>query len=108
MNRLTGGGKDKKKAIRLDKQTMKPEVVDADKFAPDDLFFHDEKAEEPTLAFLLARLKRPEFPEPVGVLRAVQRPTYDEMVNSQIKESVAKFGEGDLDKLFNSGDTWTV
>jgi 2-oxoglutarate/2-oxoacid ferredoxin oxidoreductase subunit beta len=101
-------GKDKKKGIRLDRQTMKPEIVDTTKVAPDDLLFHDEKADEPTLAFLLARMLRPEFPEPVGVLRAVERPTYDEQSNKQIKDSIAKFGEGDLDKLFNSGDTWTV
>ena len=61
-----------------------------------------------TLAFLLARMRRPEYPEPVGVLRAVERPTYDEGVNRQIKEAVAKQGEGDLDKLFNSGETWVV
>ena len=101
-------GKDKKKGIRLDRQTMKPEIVDTTKVAPDDLLFHDEKAEEPTLAFLLARMVRPEFPEPVGVLRAIERPTYDEQSNKQIKDSIAKFGAGDLDKLFNSGDTWTV
>jgi 2-oxoglutarate ferredoxin oxidoreductase subunit beta len=101
-------GKDKKKGIRLDKQTMKTEIVDTSTVAPDDLLFHDEKAEEPTLAFLLARMKRPEFPEPVGVFRAVQKPTYDELANTQVKEAIEKFGAGDLDKLFNSGDTWTV
>jgi 2-oxoglutarate ferredoxin oxidoreductase subunit beta len=103
-------GKDKKKGIRLDKTTMKPEVVDlaAGNVAADDLLFHDEKAPEPTLAFLLAHLKRPEFPEPMGVFRAVQKPTYDELVTRQIEESIQKFGEGDLDKLYNSGDTWVV
>jgi 2-oxoglutarate ferredoxin oxidoreductase subunit beta len=101
-------GKDKKKGIRLDRTTMKPEIVDVTKVAPDDLLFHDEKAEEPTLAFLLARMKYPDFPEPMGVLRAVEKPTYDELVNQQISEAIAKFGPGDLEKLFNSGDTWTV
>lgn len=101
-------GKDKKKGIRLDRTTMKPEVVDVAKVAPDDLLFHDEKAEEPTLAFLLARMKHPEFPEPLGVLRAIEKPTYDELVNAQISQAIAQFGPGDLEKLFNSGDTWTV
>ena len=100
-------GKDKKKGIRL--HNMKPEVVELGKgITADDLLFHDEKAESPALAFLLARLKHPEFPEPVGVFRAVERQTYDEGVNAQIEAAIAKSGEGDLDKLFNSGDTWTV
>ena len=100
-------GKTVKRGVRLN--NMKPEIVELGKgVSEDDLLFHDEKAEEPALAFFLARMKRPEFPEPVGVLRAVEKPTYDEGVNRQIKEAVSKQGEGDLDKLFNSGETWVV
>ena len=100
-------GKDKKKGIRL--HNMRPEIVELGKgISEDDLLFHDEKADDPAHAFLLARLKHPEFPEPVGVFRQVSRPTYDEALNRQVDETVTKFGEGDLDKLYNSGDTWTV
>jgi 2-oxoglutarate ferredoxin oxidoreductase subunit beta len=42
------------------------------------------------------------------VLRCIERPTYDEGVNKQIADAASKQGEGDLDKLFNSGDTWEV
>ena len=70
--------------------------------------FHDEKAEEPALAFLLARMRHPEFPEPVGVFRDVNRPIYDERVVAQMEEAKSKYGEGDLNALFHSGDTWTV
>ena len=100
-------GKNRDKGIRLN--GMKPEIVELGKgISEDDLLFHDEKTEEPTLAFLLTRMKRPEFPEPIGVLRCVERPTYDEGVNAQVKAAVSKQGEGDLDKLFNSGETWLV
>jgi len=53
-------------------------------------------------------LKHPEFPEPIGVFRSVDRPRYDELINNQISDARAAKGEGDLEKLFNSGDTWTV
>src|SRR5262249_5691060 len=100
-------GKDKKKGIRL--HGMTPEVVELGKgITEDDLLFHDEKAADPSLAFLLARLRHPEFPEPMGVLRDIQKPSYDEAVNAQIDAAIAKQGEGDLDKLFESGDTWVV
>jgi 2-oxoglutarate/2-oxoacid ferredoxin oxidoreductase subunit beta len=101
-------GKDKKKAIRIDKQTLQPEVVDVGAVPQDDLLFHDEKHEDPAVAFMLARFRRPQFPEPVGVLRAIERPTYDGLANDQVDEAIKKFGEGDLDKLFNSGETWEV
>lgn len=100
-------GKNRDKGIRLN--GMNPEVVSLGKgISEDDLLFHDEKAHEPTLAYLLSRMRHPEFPEPIGVFRDVDRPKYDELINSQIAEARASKGEGDLQKLYFSGDTWTV
>ena len=88
---------------------MDPEVVELGKgISEDDLLFHDEKATEPSLAYLLSRMRTPEFPEPIGVFRAVDHPRYEEQVNQQIADAKAKNGEGDLDALFRTGDTWEV
>ena len=70
--------------------------------------FHDEKASEPSLAYILSRMRYPDFPEPIGVFRAVDRPKYDEELNGQVDQAVAAKGAGDLNTLFNSGETWTV
>jgi len=94
------------KGIRLN--GFAPEVVDLADVAQDDLLFHDEKAENSQLAFLPSRMRHPEFPEPIGVFRAVERPTYDEMINSQVADARSEKGDGDLAKLFASGETWTV
>jgi 2-oxoglutarate ferredoxin oxidoreductase subunit beta len=101
-------GKDREKGIRLN--GMNPEVVELGKgISEDDLLFHDEKATEPSLAYLLSRMRWEDgFPEPIGVFRAVNAPQYDEMINQQIADATAKRGKGDLEALFNSGDTWTV
>lgn len=101
-------GKDRQKGIRLN--GMDPEVVELGKgINEDDLLFHDEKAPEPSLAYLLSRMRYEDgFPEPIGVFRAVNAPLYDVMINEQITEAVAKRGKGDLDALFDSGDTWMV
>jgi 2-oxoglutarate ferredoxin oxidoreductase subunit beta len=53
-------------------------------------------------------MEQPEFPQPVGIFRAIERPTYEDMMTDQIKASVAKAGPGSLEKLINSGDTWIV
>jgi 2-oxoglutarate/2-oxoacid ferredoxin oxidoreductase subunit beta len=101
-------GKNREKGIRVSEMS-RPEIVDlGNGVKEDDLLFHDEKAEEPALAFLLARMRHPEFPEPVGVFRDVSRPIYDERVVAQMQEAREKRGEGDLHALFHSGDTWTV
>ena len=100
-------GKNREKGIRLN--GMNPEIVELGKgISEDDLLFHDEKAPEPTLAYLLSRMRYPEFPEPIGVFRDIDHPKYDELMNAQIVEARKTKGEGDLQKLFNAGDTWTV
>jgi len=100
-------GKNREKGIRLN--GMDPEVVELGKgISEDDLLFHDEKAPEPSLAYLLSRMRYPEFPEPIGVFRAVDCPRYDAALNEQIADARKKKGEGDLEKLFHSGDTWVV
>ena len=100
-------GKERNRGIRMN--GLSPEVVDLGAgIAPDDLLHHDEKAEEPTLAYFLSRMRFPEFPEPVGVFRDVETPTYENRLMEQIRAATEQRGPGDLDKLFSAGDTWEV
>ena len=101
-------GKNRDKGIRLN--GMDPEVVELGKgINEDDLLFHDEKSQEPSLAYLLSRMRFEDgFPEPIGVFRCVDAPRYDDMINDQIEQAVQQKGAGDLDALFNAGDTWRV
>jgi 2-oxoglutarate ferredoxin oxidoreductase subunit beta len=71
-----------------------------------DLIIHDEK--DSFLAFLLSLMEPPAFPTPIGVFRAIERPTYEETLDDQIRQAKHRQGEGDLEKLLNQGDTWTV
>lgn len=100
-------GKKRDKGIRLNGLT--PEVVElaSGNHSTDDLLFHDEHA-DPALVNILARMQHPEFPEPIGVFRAIDQPVYEGLVNDQIEDSIQKKGAGQLNQLFNSGDTWSV
>ncbi|VAX39707.1 2-oxoglutarate/2-oxoacid ferredoxin oxidoreductase, beta subunit [hydrothermal vent metagenome] len=101
-------GKNRDKGIRVN-GVGSPEVVElGNGITEDDLLFHDEKAVEPSLAFMLTRMRYPEFPEPMGVFRDVERPVYNEELESQVQEVVKQKGEGNLEELFRSGDTWEV
>jgi 2-oxoglutarate ferredoxin oxidoreductase subunit beta len=100
-------GKDRSKGIRL--HGLDPEVVNmSNGITVDDLLIHDEKAEEPSLAYLLSRMVFPRFPECVGVYRCVQRPTYEDLLNKQIEDVIRVKGRGKLEDLFASDDTWVV
>jgi len=69
---------------------------------------HDEGQQTPAYAYALASLQRPDFPLPVGVIRRVEKPCYEDMLGQQVEQAVAERGAGDLDALLHSGDTWQV
>jgi 2-oxoglutarate ferredoxin oxidoreductase subunit beta len=93
--------------IRLNGTT--PEVVElGNGVSESELLVHDETREDPVVPFILAQMQHPDYPVPLGVLRAVEHPTYDEMLDRQIDEAVASQGEGDLQALLTGDDTWVV
>jgi len=69
---------------------------------------HNERHDSPAYAFALATLTRPNFPVPVGVFRAVDKPSYETMLTAQVTNAIARKGEGDLQALLDSSETWTV
>ncbi len=100
-------GKNRDKGIRLN--GMDPEIVQlGNGIKEDDLLFHDEKAAEPTLAYMLSRMRYPDFPEPMGVFRCVDAPIYEDELVKQEQQAIAKKGVGKIEDLLNSGDTWIV
>jgi len=100
-------GKDRSKGIRL--HDLDPEVVSlGNGIGVDDLLIHNERAEEPSLAYLLSRMVYPQFPECMGIFRAVQRPTYEDLLFKQIEDVQRAKGPGKLEDLFASDDTWVV
>lgn len=101
-------GKNKDKGIRL--KGVAPEVVTIGEngVTVDDLLVHDENAAEPNLSYIIGRMQYPEYPVPMGVFRSVSKPTYEDMLNEQVESAIAAKGEGNLEKLINSGETWTI
>ncbi|MEQ8818827.1 MAG: 2-oxoacid:ferredoxin oxidoreductase subunit beta [Sumerlaeia bacterium] len=100
-------GKDLDKGIKMDGQQLKVVKIGEDGVTKDDLIVHDEQAPE-SVHYMLARMRYPHFPEPIGILRAVLRPTYDDLVNQQVEDIVEAKGKGDLQKLINGRSTWKV
>ncbi len=99
-------GADADKGIRL--SGFMPESVALDGIDQSELLFHDEQAESTHLAYMLSRMTRPNYPVPIGVFRAVQRPVYSTMVMSQVDEAIAQRGRGTLEALYDSPEKWTV
>jgi 2-oxoglutarate ferredoxin oxidoreductase subunit beta len=101
-------GPDGARGVVLDGQG-RAKIVDVADVGEDQILIHDEKRDEPGLAFMLSRLARGPFePTPVGVFRAVERPTYGEAMQHQLVEAQERLGPGDLSTLLHSGATWEV
>ncbi len=102
-------GKNRDRGIRMN--GTRPEVIELGSetgLNENDCLVHDVHIEDPSVAFMLGRMEHPEFPQPVGIFRDVQRETYEDLLAHQIEESVARQGRGQLHKLIHSGDMWVV
>ncbi len=101
-------GKNKDKGIRLKGVTPEVVTIGENGVTVDDVMVHDENADEPNLSYIIGRMQYPEYPVPMGVFRSVSKPTYEDMLNEQVESAIAAKGEGNLEKLINSGETWVI
>ncbi|MYB64340.1 2-oxoacid:ferredoxin oxidoreductase subunit beta [Candidatus Poribacteria bacterium] len=99
-------GLESDKGIQLN--NFQPEVTTVSN-GTENLIVHDQYAENTTLANFLARMSdMPDMPHPIGIFRSVQHPCYEDLMTDQIASAKQQRGEGDLDALLHSGDTWIV
>lgn len=105
-------GTDNRLGVRRDRATGSLEIVETSEVAVSDLVVHDAHAEDPSYAFALSRLTSVGAltRAPIGVLRSVERPTYDDQAREQV--TTASGGvtadEAQLQQLILGRDTWTV
>ena len=99
-------GKDRTRGIRLRGLDLEVVEIGRDGVTEDDLLVHDEA--NVRLAQLLATLQPPAAPAPIGVFRATNRPTYEDLSAAQIDNARSRHGVGKLEDLLQQGDTWTV
>jgi 2-oxoglutarate/2-oxoacid ferredoxin oxidoreductase subunit beta len=96
-------GKNKERGIALG-PNLQPRVVNVADHGEANLLVHDETNEFCSL--VASRLGPPDFPTPIGVFRAVERPSYDELVNQQVERASAG-KRSSVQDLLDVG-AWTV
>jgi len=100
-------GKEYNRAIRFNGFT--PEIVELEEDAStEDLPVHHRSDSGYNYAYALAGLEYPAFPMPIGVFRAVERPTYGEQSLLQARYATEKRGHRNLQSLLMGGDYWEV
>ena len=103
---MYGGKSGPEKGLRLNPKTLAIESVEiSDDFTADDAIVYDETNQG--LAMLIAKMKPP-MPVAMGIIYRVQRPIYENQVHAQIQEAKSRKNAGDLQRILEEGNTWTV
>ncbi len=102
-------GAERNKGLVLDGLKLKVVEIGKDGYTEEDILTHDAHCEDPTLHYMLASMKYPDYPVALGVIRDVTgEPVYDREVARQVEEVGATAKIHNLDELLNSGETWSV
>jgi 2-oxoglutarate ferredoxin oxidoreductase subunit beta len=101
-------GKERNKGIRLRGMDMEVVTIGENGVTAADILVHNENAAHSGLAFSLGQFESPDFPVPFGVFRDVDKPSYESLSKQLAESARAAKGRGDLQRLLNSGETWTI
>jgi len=101
-------GKELKKGIRLKGLSLEVVTIGENGVTENDILIHDVHSENSTLHYMLVRMKLPEFPVAVGVIRDVKGPVYEESLYDQIEQEKLTSKFKSLDDLFVSGNTFRI
>lgn len=101
-------GTEKNKGLMFDKAMLKVVTIGENGVTLDDILIHDVTEPYGYVHQQLIGMKLPEYPIAMGVIRAVEAPVYDQMMEQQIAEVQSKSKIKSIDDLLNSGNTWVV
>jgi 2-oxoglutarate ferredoxin oxidoreductase subunit beta len=101
-------GKENEKGLVLENDELKVVTIGENSYNLEDILVHNQTTKNPNMHYMLARMSWPEFPVAIGVIRAVEQPTYDEMLDNQVKEAVANTKIKNVKELLNSGQTFEI
>jgi 2-oxoglutarate/2-oxoacid ferredoxin oxidoreductase subunit beta len=105
--RIRFGAEDEKGVVQYPDGSL--HVVSVAEAGENSLLVHDSQQAQPSLAFALSRITfETDGAVPLGIFRQIERSVYDDLMAEQLREARAQSGEGDLEALLHSGDTWTV
>jgi 2-oxoglutarate ferredoxin oxidoreductase subunit beta len=101
-------GKNNEKGLILKDTRLEVVEIGKNGITAEDILVHDQYSQDPGIQLMLAKLAPPNFPMVFGVIRSAMYPTYDDLVEEQIKYARQTSKIRNVDDLLNSGDTWEI
>ena len=101
-------GKDKNKGLILGERGLEVVTIGENGVREEDILIHDMYQQDAGLHLMLAKMQLPDYPVALGVIRSTSAPSYDELLEEQIREAQRTSKIRNVDDLLNSGDTWEI
>ncbi len=98
-------GKEKNKGIRFNGRRLEAVTIGENGITEDDILVHDAHDSNPSMHFMLTQMDNP---LPVGVIRSVETPTYEERMATQAESIKNRSKYKSIDDLLFSGETYSV
>ena len=102
-------GENNSKGIVLNGFKLKAVRLGDNGITESDILVHDAHEEDSTLHSMLIKMSLDkDLPVAMGIIRAVEAPTYNELLHNQIDDVKSTSKINTVDELLLSGDTWEV
>ncbi len=101
-------GKDHNKGLIFDGEEIKAVTIGENGISIDDVLIHNQSSKNPNMHYMLTRMTYPDLPVAIGVIRAVEQPTYDAMLTEQVDYAVENTKIKNTKDLLHSGKIFDI
>lgn len=101
-------GKDRNRGLILRGRGLEVVTIGENGITEKDIMVHDPFAVDPGIHTMLCEMRPPEFPSALGVIRAVQTDTFEELVWESVEHEKKNSPLKSVDDLMRTGNTWTI
>ena len=101
-------GAENNKGIVLKGTRLETVVIGENGITEADLLVHDPSNPDPGIHVMLSKMQVPEFPVALGIIRAVETDTYEDLMTKSISFAKQNSPIKCVDDLLMSGSTWEI
>ena len=101
-------GKESNKGIVLGRARLKVVDLNDKNVKEEDILVHDKYESDPAIHSMLTRMYPPDFPIALGVIRSVNKETYEDNLEKIIAYETETNEIKSMDDLLNSGKIWKI
>jgi 2-oxoglutarate ferredoxin oxidoreductase subunit beta len=101
-------GKDRNKGLRINGTKLEVVNIGENGITMHNILVHDQYRPDPGIHLMLVQMSAPEYPVALGIIRSIKMPTYNNLVDTQIKIAQETNKIKCVDDLLNSGDVFTI